>query len=99
MMRRPRWESMISNLEAMQGTLDEFTHEEVFTHILCFEENLRQNRKLTPKLKETWKCDSFDNNNYKIFLSLFYHYFEQNEIYNDLSILELEPSDPLRYFS
>jgi pyocin large subunit-like protein len=26
MMRRSRWESMISTLEAMQDTLDEFTH-------------------------------------------------------------------------
>jgi mRNA-degrading endonuclease YafQ of YafQ-DinJ toxin-antitoxin module len=53
MMRRPRSESMISTLEAMQDTLGEFTHEEVFTHLLCFEEKLRQNRELTPKLKET----------------------------------------------
>jgi hypothetical protein len=52
MMRRPRWKSMISTIEAMQGTLGEFTHEEVFTHFLCFEEKLRQNRELTPKLKE-----------------------------------------------
>jgi hypothetical protein len=37
----------------MQGTLSEFTHEEVFTHLLCFEEKLRQNGELTPKLKET----------------------------------------------
>jgi gag-polypeptide of LTR copia-type len=27
MMRRPRWESMISTLEAMQGSFGEFTHE------------------------------------------------------------------------
>jgi hypothetical protein len=53
MMRRPRWESMISTLEVMQRTLGEFTHEEVFTHLLCFEEKLRQNGELTPKLKET----------------------------------------------
>jgi gag-polypeptide of LTR copia-type len=53
MMRRPRWESMISTLEAMQDFLGEFTLEEVFTHLLCFEEKLRQNRELTPKLKET----------------------------------------------
>jgi hypothetical protein len=53
MMRRPRWESMISTLEAMQVSLGEFTHEEVFTHLLCFEEKLRQNGELTPKLKET----------------------------------------------
>jgi gag-polypeptide of LTR copia-type len=53
MMRRPRWERMISTLEAMQGSLGEFTHEEVFTHLLCFEEKLRQNGELTPKLKET----------------------------------------------
>jgi hypothetical protein len=52
-MKRPRWESMISTLEAMQGILGEFTHEEVFTHLLCFEEKLRQNRELTPNLKET----------------------------------------------
>jgi hypothetical protein len=44
---------MISTLEAMQGTLGEFTHEEVFTHLLGFEEKLRQNGELTPKLKET----------------------------------------------
>jgi hypothetical protein len=53
MMRRPRWESMISTLEVMRGSLDEFTHEEVFIHLLCFEEKLRQNGELTPKLKET----------------------------------------------
>jgi hypothetical protein len=44
---------MISTLEAMQDTLGEFTHEEVFTHLLCFEEKLRQNGELTPNLKET----------------------------------------------
>jgi hypothetical protein len=53
MMRRPRWESMISTLEAMQGALGEFTYEEVFTHLLCFEEKLRQNGELLQKLKET----------------------------------------------
>jgi hypothetical protein len=53
MMRRRRWESMISTLEAMQGSLGEFTREEVFTHLLCFEEKLRQNGELTPKLNET----------------------------------------------
>jgi hypothetical protein len=37
----------------MQGTLGEFTLEEVLTHLLCFEEKLRQNGELTPKLKET----------------------------------------------
>jgi gag-polypeptide of LTR copia-type len=52
MMRRPRWESMISTLEVIQDTLGEFTHEKVFTHLLCFEEKLRQNGELTPKLKE-----------------------------------------------
>jgi gag-polypeptide of LTR copia-type len=41
MMRKPRWKSMISTLEAMQGSLSQFTHEEVFTHLLCFEEKLR----------------------------------------------------------
>jgi hypothetical protein len=51
MMRRLRWESMISTLEVMQGTLGKFTHEEVFTHLLCFEEKLQQNGELTPKLK------------------------------------------------
>jgi predicted oxidoreductase len=52
MIRRPRWESMISTLEAMQDTLGEFTHEEVFTHLLCFKEKLRQNGELTSKIKE-----------------------------------------------
>jgi flagellar biosynthesis chaperone FliJ len=33
MMRRLRWESMISTLEAMQCILGEFTHEQVFTHL------------------------------------------------------------------
>jgi mRNA-degrading endonuclease YafQ of YafQ-DinJ toxin-antitoxin module len=37
----------------MQGSLGEFTHEKVFTHLPCFEEKLRKNRDLTPKLKET----------------------------------------------
>jgi gag-polypeptide of LTR copia-type len=53
MMRRSRWESMITTLEAMQGSFGEFTHEEIFTHLLCFEEKLRQNGELTPNLKET----------------------------------------------
>jgi hypothetical protein len=44
---------MIITLEAMQYSFDEFTHEEVFTHLLCFEEKLRQNGEITPKLKET----------------------------------------------
>jgi gag-polypeptide of LTR copia-type len=52
MMRRLRWESMISTLEAIQDTLGEFTHEEVFTHLIYFEEKLRQNEELTSKLKE-----------------------------------------------
>jgi hypothetical protein len=51
-MRRPRWESMISTLEAIQGALGEFTYEEVFTHLLCFEEKLRQNEELLQKLIE-----------------------------------------------
>jgi gag-polypeptide of LTR copia-type len=52
MMRRSRWESIISTLEAMQDTLGEFAHEEMFTHLICFEEKLRQNGELTSKLKE-----------------------------------------------
>jgi hypothetical protein len=53
MMRRSRWENIINTLEAMQGSLGEFTYEEIFTHLLCFEKKLRQNGELTPKLKET----------------------------------------------
>jgi hypothetical protein len=52
MVRRPRWESMINTLEAIQDTLDEFTYEKMFIHLLCFEEKLRQNGEFTPKLKE-----------------------------------------------
>jgi hypothetical protein len=40
MMRRPRWEIMINTLEIMQDTLGEFTHEKIFTHILCFKKKL-----------------------------------------------------------
>jgi hypothetical protein len=40
MIRKPRWERMINTLEVMQDTFGEFTHEEVFTHLLCFEEKL-----------------------------------------------------------
>jgi hypothetical protein len=40
MKRIPRWKNMISTLEAMQDSLGEFTHEEVFTHLLCFKEKL-----------------------------------------------------------
>jgi hypothetical protein len=53
MMKKPRCESIISTLEAIQGTLGEFTNEEVFTHFLYFEEKLRHNGELTPKLKQT----------------------------------------------
>jgi gag-polypeptide of LTR copia-type len=49
MMRRPRSESMISTLEAMQDTLGEFTHEEVFTHLLCFEEKLESSHQNSKK--------------------------------------------------
>jgi hypothetical protein len=41
MTRKTRWESMIRTLKSMQGTLDKFTYEEVFTHLLYFEEKLR----------------------------------------------------------
>jgi hypothetical protein len=64
MMRRPRWESTINILEAMQDTLDEFTHEELFTQLLCFEEKLRQNGELTPKLKEIALQDKKSSSRY-----------------------------------
>jgi gag-polypeptide of LTR copia-type len=53
MMKIPIWESMIGTLDVMQNTLSEFTHEEVFTYLLCFEEKLWQNGELAPKLNET----------------------------------------------
>jgi hypothetical protein len=50
MMRRPRWESMISTLEAMQGTLGEFTNEEVFvgfwSNQIMLRLKLRKDRKI-----------------------------------------------------
>jgi hypothetical protein len=51
MLRKPRWKSIIRTFEMMQDTLDDLIHEEVFTHLLCFEEKLRQNGKLILKLK------------------------------------------------
>jgi hypothetical protein len=58
MMRRSRWESMINILETMQNTLGEFTHEEVFTHLLYFEEKLRQNGELKETALQTQKSPS-----------------------------------------
>ena len=42
MMKRPRWESMVSALEAIQGTRDTFTLDELYTQLRCFEEKLKQ---------------------------------------------------------
>ena len=42
MMRRPRWEALVSALEALQGAKDTFTPDEVYTHLRCFEEKLKQ---------------------------------------------------------
>jgi gag-polypeptide of LTR copia-type len=44
MLRRPRWEALVSALEAMQGTNDAFTPDELYTHLRCFEEKLKQAR-------------------------------------------------------
>ena len=41
-MKRPRWEALVSTLEVIQGTNDTLTPDEVFTHLRCFEEKLRQ---------------------------------------------------------
>jgi gag-polypeptide of LTR copia-type len=50
MIRRPRWESMISTLETMQGTLGEFTNEEVFVRFwsnqIMLRLKLRKDRKI-----------------------------------------------------
>jgi gag-polypeptide of LTR copia-type len=35
MLRRPRWEALVSALEAMQGTNDAFTPDELYTHLRC----------------------------------------------------------------
>ena len=37
-MRRPRWEAIVSALEAVQGANDTLTPDEVYTHLRCFEE-------------------------------------------------------------
>ena len=42
MMKRPRWEALVSTLEAMQGVNNTLTPDEVFTHLKCFEEKLQQ---------------------------------------------------------
>jgi hypothetical protein len=72
MMKRTRCESMISTLKAMQDPLREFTHEEVFSHLLCFEEKLRQNGELTPKAQRNHTSNS------KVSIVLL---FEQDIIY------------------
>ena len=42
MMKRPKWESIVSALEAVQGTRDTFTLDELYTQLRCFEEKLKQ---------------------------------------------------------
>jgi hypothetical protein len=42
MLRRSRWEALVSALEAMQGTNNAFTSDELYTHLRCFEEKLKQ---------------------------------------------------------
>jgi endonuclease III-like uncharacterized protein len=42
MLQRPRWETLVSTLEAMQGINDIFTPDELYTHLRCFEEKLKQ---------------------------------------------------------
>jgi gag-polypeptide of LTR copia-type len=44
MLRRPRWEALVSALEAMQSTNDAFTPDELYTHLRCIEEKLKQTR-------------------------------------------------------
>ena len=41
-MKRPRWEALVSTLEIIQGTNDTLTPDEVFTNLRCFEEKLQQ---------------------------------------------------------
>jgi gag-polypeptide of LTR copia-type len=40
-LRRPRWEALVSALEAMQETNDVFTPDELYTHLRCFEDKLK----------------------------------------------------------
>jgi hypothetical protein len=42
MLRRTRWEAFVSALEAIQGTNDAFTSDELYTYLRCFEEKLKQ---------------------------------------------------------
>jgi gag-polypeptide of LTR copia-type len=42
MLWRPRWKAFVSVLEVMQGTNDAFTSDELYTHLICFEEKLKQ---------------------------------------------------------
>jgi gag-polypeptide of LTR copia-type len=42
MLRMSRWEALVSALEAMQGLNDAFMSDELYTHLRCFEEKLKQ---------------------------------------------------------
>jgi hypothetical protein len=42
MLQKSRWKALISALEVMQGTNDVFTPDELYTHLRCFEEKLKQ---------------------------------------------------------
>jgi gag-polypeptide of LTR copia-type len=42
MLRRPRWEALVSALETMQGTNDAFMPDELYTHLRYFEKKLKQ---------------------------------------------------------
>jgi hypothetical protein len=42
MLSRPRWKGYVSTLEAMQGVQAAFTSDEVYAHLMSFEETLKQ---------------------------------------------------------
>jgi hypothetical protein len=42
MLRRPQWKSLVSVLEVMQDTNDIFTPDELYIHLRCFKEKLKQ---------------------------------------------------------
>jgi gag-polypeptide of LTR copia-type len=42
MLQRPQWEALVSGLEVIQGVNDYFSLDELYTHLRCFEQKLKQ---------------------------------------------------------
>lgn len=64
MLRKPRWEGLVSALEAIQGTHTSFTPDELYAHFRSFEEKLIQSGELKHESKSKTMAFPAQNRNH-----------------------------------